>query len=60
MQNNIDLIVPVERIVLWTRGFLLFPVYMIDKKYKSLWKIKNIMNEIVTFKRARSWTPAPQ
>ncbi len=60
MQNNIDLIVPVERIVLWTRGFLLFPVYMIDKKYKSLWKIKNIMNEIVMFKRARSWTPAPQ
>ncbi len=60
MQNNIDLIVPVERIVLWTRGFLLFPVYMIDKKYKSLWKIKNIMNEIVMFKRARSWTLAPQ
>ncbi len=44
MQNNIDLIVPVERIVFWTQGFLLFPVYMIDKKYKSLWKIKNIMN----------------
>ncbi len=36
MQNNIDLIVPVERIVLWTRGYLLFPVYMIDKNTIAL------------------------
>ncbi len=40
MQNNIDLIVPVERIVLWTRGFLLFPVYMIDKNTNRFGKLK--------------------
>ncbi len=42
MQNNIDLIVPVERIVSELEDFCFF--LYIWQKYKSLWKIKNIMN----------------
>ncbi len=59
MQNNIDLIVPLNGSYSELEDFC-FPVNMIDKKYKSLWKIKT-HNELNCYvKRARSWTPAPQ